>query len=231
MGMIHLMMADHIPRLILILVLLGLLLLGKKHAKAHPVIAGEARIRHNHVNIDPTAEGGSKVCPNCNISYSSSDNYCNRCGEALTEIHSSKYTYKLKRNTGNYGDGFFLLRIEDNQRLSWQTLSVGEGLISLEVAGTSFREDALQDPSFKPGKKVLLVPEPNNEYDPNAIGIWNSEMTRQVGYIPRNHSKRIAKKLNKGERWHALSMWQTVKKGKRVGLRILMYREGTRIIS
>ena len=29
-----------------------------------------------------------------------------------------------------------------------------------------------------------LVPEPENEHDPNAVGIWNEERTLQVGYVP-----------------------------------------------
>jgi len=195
-----------------LLVLLLVLLLGSKN-----------------VEVDSITKAKETVCPKCKIPYSSNDKHCSQCGEALPEIHSSKYTYKLERSKGYYGDGFILIRIDDNQRLAWQTLSVGEGLISLDVAGTSFRENVMQNKSFEPGKRLLLITEPKNEYDPNAIGIWNSDKTQQVGYIPKEHSSRISKKLNKGQRWHALSMWQTVKKGRRVGLRILMYREGTRL--
>jgi hypothetical protein len=53
------------------------------------------------------------------------------------------------------------------------------------VAGVSFRPEALGDPGFDPGRRVALVPEPDNEHDPNAVAIWNAERTTQLGYVPR----------------------------------------------
>ncbi len=53
------------------------------------------------------------------------------------------------------------------------------------VAGVSFRPEAHEDPSFDPGLSVALVPEPDNEHDPNAVGIWNEQRTLQAGYVPR----------------------------------------------
>jgi hypothetical protein len=53
------------------------------------------------------------------------------------------------------------------------------------VAGVSYRAEALPDPSFDPGRRLVLVPEPDNEHDPNAVGIWNEERTLQLGYVPR----------------------------------------------
>ena len=55
----------------------------------------------------------------------------------------------------------------------------------MPAAGVSYRPEALPDPSFEPGRRVALVPEPENEHDPNAVGIWNEERTLQVGYVPR----------------------------------------------
>src|SRR5262249_13623660 len=58
-------------------------------------------------------------------------------------------------------------------------------LLVVAVAGVSFRPEAVSDPSFDPGRRVALVPEPENEHDPNAIGIWNEARTLQAGYVPR----------------------------------------------
>ncbi len=55
----------------------------------------------------------------------------------------------------------------------------------IPVAGVSFRPDALGDAGFDPGRHVALVPEPENEHDPNAVGIWNADRTVQLGYVPR----------------------------------------------
>jgi hypothetical protein len=54
----------------------------------------------------------------------------------------------------------------------------------IAAAGVTYRPASLEDPSFDPGRRLELVPEPTNEHDPNAIGIWNAERTLQVGYVP-----------------------------------------------
>jgi hypothetical protein len=70
------------------------------------------------------------------------------------------------------------------------------------VAGVSYRAEALPDPAFDPGRPLRLVPEPANEHDPNAVGIWNEEGTLQLGYVPRE----IAPELTGGEQ--AVSLWR-----------------------
>jgi hypothetical protein len=79
------------------------------------------------------------------------------------------------------------------------------------VAGVSYRAEALPDPSFDPGRRLTLVPEPDNEHDPNAIGIWNEERTLQLGYVPRE----IAAELGGDEQ--AVSLWRV-----EAGLRVLI---------
>ena len=71
------------------------------------------------------------------------------------------------------------------------------------VAGVSFRIEALADPSFEPGRRLALVPEPENEHDPNAVGIWNEERTLQLGYVPRE----MAPTLSGDEQ--AVSLWRS----------------------
>jgi hypothetical protein len=70
------------------------------------------------------------------------------------------------------------------------------------VAGVSYRPDALPDESFDPGRQLLLVREPENEHDPNAVAIWNEARTLQVGYVPRE----IAADLRGDEQ--AVSLWR-----------------------
>jgi HIRAN domain len=79
------------------------------------------------------------------------------------------------------------------------------------VAGVSFRPEALDDPSFDPGRKLLLVPEPDNPHDPNAVAVWNEERTLQLGYVPRE----VAPELSGDER--AVSLWRV-----EGGLRVLV---------
>ena len=79
------------------------------------------------------------------------------------------------------------------------------------VAGVSFRAEALDDPSFEPGRRLALVPEPANEHDPHAVGIWNEERTVQIGYVPRD----VAPGLGGDEQ--AVSLWRVDS-----GLRVLI---------
>jgi hypothetical protein len=84
------------------------------------------------------------------------------------------------------------------------------------VAGVSFRPEAVADASFDPGARLALVPEPDNEHDPNAVGIWNEERTLQAGYVPRE----IAAELRGDEL--AVSLWRLGE-----GLRVLLAPAGS----
>jgi hypothetical protein len=79
------------------------------------------------------------------------------------------------------------------------------------VAGVSYRPDALPDASFDPGRALALVAEPDNEFDPNAVGIWNEDRTLQAGYVPRE----TAAELRGDEQ--AVSLWRV-----EGGLRVLI---------
>jgi hypothetical protein len=79
------------------------------------------------------------------------------------------------------------------------------------VAGVSYRAEALPDASFDPGRRLVLVPEPENEHDPNAVAIWNEERTLQLGYVPRETAPQLAGNEQ------AVSLWRV-----EGGLRVLI---------
>jgi hypothetical protein len=81
----------------------------------------------------------------------------------------------------------------------------------IAAAGVTFRPESLEDPSFDPGRRLELVPEPHNEHDPNAIGIWNADRTLQVGYVPAAVAPEVA-----GDE-QAVSLWRVDG-----GLRVLL---------
>lgn len=87
----------------------------------------------------------------------------------------------------------------------------------IKVAGVSYRLDALQDDAFAPGRRLALVPEPDNEHDPHAIGVWDEERNVQAGYVPAE----IARELDP-EEWQAVSVWEFYEDGRRGGLRLLL---------
>jgi hypothetical protein len=87
----------------------------------------------------------------------------------------------------------------------------------VKVAGVSYRLDALQDDAFAPGRPLALVAEPDNEHDPNAVGIWDSDRRVQAGYVPAELARELA-----ANEWQAVSLWEFFEDGKRLGLRVLL---------
>ncbi|MFL5919220.1 MAG: HIRAN domain-containing protein [Gaiellaceae bacterium] len=91
----------------------------------------------------------------------------------------------------------------------------------IRVAGVSYRLDALQDDAFAPGQPLVLVPEPDNEHDPHAIGVWDAERRVHAGYVPAE----TARELEAGD-WQAVSLTEFFDEGKRFGLRVLLAPKG-----
>jgi hypothetical protein len=52
------------------------------------------------------------------------------------------------------------------------------------VAGESHYPDALGHADFAPGSPLVLRHEPDNPFDPNAIGIHSADETLKVGHVP-----------------------------------------------
>jgi hypothetical protein len=105
------------------------------------------------------------------------------------------------------GPGFPLRDAATGERVRWEDPRVRV----VPVAGVSYRPEALADRSFDPGNRLALVPEPENEHDPNAVGIWNAERTLQAGYVPRD----LAPEVRGDEQ--AVSLWRV-----EGGLRVLI---------
>jgi hypothetical protein len=103
--------------------------------------------------------------------------------------------------------GYHLRDAATGESVRWED----ERIRVVPVAGVSFRPEALDDPGFEPGRRLALVPEPDNEHDPNAVGIWNEERTVQAGYVPRE----VAPELRGDEQ--AVSIWRV-----EGGLRVLI---------
>ena len=87
----------------------------------------------------------------------------------------------------------------------------------IKLAGVSYRLDSVQDDAFAPGRRLKLVPEPDNEHDPNAIGVWDGDRRVQAGYVPAE----VARDLRAGD-WQAVSIWELVDGGSRGALRVLL---------
>ncbi len=76
--------------------------------------------------------------------------------------------------------GFYLRDAATGEPVRWEDPRIRV----VPVAGVSYRPEAAADASFDPGRRLALVPEPENEHDSNAVGVWNEERTLQAGYVP-----------------------------------------------
>lgn len=94
--------------------------------------------------------------------------------------------------------GYHLRDAATGEAVRWED----ERIRVVPAAGVSYRAEVLPDPSFDPGRRLALVPEPENEHDPNAVAIWNEERSLQVGYVPRD----AAPELEGDEQ--AVSLWR-----------------------
>jgi hypothetical protein len=85
------------------------------------------------------------------------------------------------------------------------------------VAGVSYRLDEVQAEGFAPGRPLVLVPEPDNAHDPNAIAIWDADRRLQAGYVPAELARTL-----RAEEWQAVSLREFAEAGRRGGLRVLL---------
>ena len=103
--------------------------------------------------------------------------------------------------------GFFLRDAATGDAVRWEDPRIRV----ISVAGVTFRPGNVDDPSFDPGRRLTLVPEPDNEHDPHAVAIWNADRTLQAGYVPAVTAQEVT-----GDE-QAVSLWRVDG-----GLRVLL---------
>ena len=108
--------------------------------------------------------------------------------------------------------GYHLRDAATGERVAWEDPRIRV----TAVAGVSYRADAAADTSFDPGRRLALVPEPDNAHDPSAVAIWNEDRSLQAGYVPAT----VAPELRGDEQ--AVSLWRVD-----AGLRVLIAPPGT----
>ena len=64
------------------------------------------------------------------------------------------------------------------------------------VAGTSFRQQEMD--SFYEDNSIELKREPNNPHDSNAVSVIHEDSGLQVGYMPRDIAKVLARIMDAG---------------------------------
>jgi hypothetical protein len=130
-------------------------------------------------------------------------------GSSFSSERSERLRLWLERGES----GYWLRDAATGEAVRWDD----ERLRVVKLAGASYRLDELQDEAFAPGRRLALVPEPENEHDPNAVGVWDAGRRVQAGYVPAE----LAPDVRGDEQ--AISLWEfRDDDGRRVGLRVLL---------
>lgn len=155
----------------------------------------------------------------------------NRLAVAPRTLWLEERDWDTEGGDGEHLDGHgFGLRDEDDRALAWDdpTLTAA-GVVVLKVAGTSHRLADIQDERFAPGSSLSLRPDPKNEYDRNAVGVWDASGKVQAGFVPADSAEALGKRLT-GERLEAFCLWEwRDESGQRCGLRMLIHPSGVAV--
>jgi hypothetical protein len=147
----------------------------------------------------------------------------------LLTSNNTQADFELVQFSTAGGEGYVVQRIKDEQRLSYWSLPVSQGLYAFDVAGVTYRKEALQDPAFSPGKRLAIIPEATNPADPEALAVWDGACRLHVGYVPRDCPSKMKKRMAKEEGFTYVSMWESREGKVRIGLRVLVVAPDVRI--
>lgn len=120
------------------------------------------------------------------------------------------------------------LHDENNRGWTWDNPALSEaGVFVTKVAGVQHHK-GMSLASVGPGRPMRLVPEPSNQYDPNAIAIWDAAGQEQIGYLPRDVAAVVCKSLQADEDLEAMCIAELIRRPGdiRIGLRILVAPHG-----
>lgn len=113
--------------------------------------------------------------------------------------------------------------------------SLCEGqVLYCKVAGVQHYGSAVGGHRFAHGSTTQLIPEPDNEHDANAVGVWDSRGRIQVGHIPADSCANLAARLGRGEQlvgYVLREMRRDSKSGPRTGLHLLVAPAGKLALS
>lgn len=141
--------------------------------------------------------------------------------------------YRLQRaenlspgDKGDTPDGYFL-HDPDGRGVAWDEPEPPDGCLILPVAGVGYRGKAPQHSCFEPGQPVLIMPEPDNPYDSDALAIVSANQQRQLGYVRRDDQANVQTLMGSGEPMRAAVIWQwRDDSGQRTGAAIVLARDG-----
>ena len=125
--------------------------------------------------------------------------------------------------TDRYGQPKLLL-VEDSTGLladSGDARVTALGIFAGRLRGQGHYQAVGRAGDFRPGAELALLRERDNPHDRDAIGLAAKGSDRVIGYIGKAHAGRLAKRLDAGEKYRAISTTGT--KGGRAAELVMHY--------
>lgn len=80
------------------------------------------------------------------------------------------------------------------------------GIYVSQLRGEAYHEAACRAGSFEPGAQVNLVREPENEFDRNAVVVYDSTGAHLAAYVNKQKARTLAKLMDAGRPLKAISL-------------------------
>jgi len=101
------------------------------------------------------------------------------------------------------------------------------GVTVVKISGESHHSRDLKHPDFAPGQPVLLMPAPENEFDPDAIKVVSWDGTRQAGWVPRRDTPDVRRAFASGHPVYVMALFEWCRDdNRRTSVKLLVARDG-----
>ncbi|GGQ87311.1 HIRAN domain-containing protein [Couchioplanes azureus] len=80
------------------------------------------------------------------------------------------------------------------------------GVYVSQLRGEAYHREACRAGDFHPGRPVRLVREPANEFDPNAVAVYDDTGKHMAAYVNKQKARTLARLLDSGEPIEAVSI-------------------------
>lgn len=99
------------------------------------------------------------------------------------------------------------------------------GVLVVPVVGLPYQQDGARRIDFDPGREVRLVPEPENEHDPNAIAVRSLDLAHRAGYVKASSTKRVRATL-RNDPLHVMVLSSHRNGNERTSLKLVLWQDG-----
>ena len=105
-----------------------------------------------------------------------------------------EYSKKESSNANAYTSNNTVSYNSNKSKTTNYNLANDNKTITTKIAGVTFDNRQKYLSELRIGEEIILIREPNNHYDKNAVAVYNLDK-KQLGYIPKNLAFEISNKL------------------------------------